>query len=329
MRPKNILFVFIALLCICAMTSCESIDVNISIAGNEASSYSQEKETTPRPEANLDIKEEGETAVDSSQPTIGATESYTSLGSAISLDAQGNINQEFSNGYIYDVKEGYLHFSLDGGTSWIKSEIMLFSTEEKSTPNESTVGIYVSDSIIAAVYEDVSQAGTLLLHISKDRGQTWEQIFIPVTTETGEVTWIKVGFTSPTSGWLIACSYQMAGVESHVLMRTEDGGMNWSVIDNNLDEVYKHKITGANFIDESLGFVTYRFDDGLYVARTEDGGTFWEMCNFFDISKAKTISPMSPVWIEGTPKLPIQVYDEESSTILTLSTQDNGRTWIQ
>ena len=85
-------------------------------------------------------------------------------------------------------------------------------------------------------------------------------------------------YYSDLSGYKVLGYDQAGGKEYHRLFHTSDGGKTWNEIDTNIDTVYLSMVTSISFLNESIGFLTYRyydFDFNPAILLTIDGGATW------------------------------------------------------
>ena len=134
--------------------------------------------------------------------------------------------------------------SVDGGETWSKKEL----------PES---GHYVAMSRIGNTIWVVVENGYLMR--SEDLGETWHTVH----------TFQSTMFSKPYYITFINNSVGFMRNEGGVVMRTENGGVDWEIID--VEWIGPKCIS---FVDEELGYMS-----GLGVYKTENGGKSWELIN--------------------------------------------------
>lgn len=154
---------------------------------------------------------------------------------------------------------------------------------------------------------DVAPAGTRLVAVgergrillSSDRGETWQAAVAP-----GEATLTAVYFHDDRHGWAVG--------HDAVILRTEDGGMTWTLVHQAPDE--RKPLLDVWFEDSRHGFAVGAYGLAL---ETHDGGSRWRRRSLLpeDIHlNAIAGGPGGRIYIAG-----------EAGTILR--SDNSGRSW--
>ncbi len=187
-------------------------------------------------------------------------------------------------------------------------------------------GLYISEPKTAIAYG--GQNGSPL-HVltSEDMGETWHTSKV-IARNVG-VSKLYVGFSTANDGWLVVSNFHGMGNEHHYLYVTADGGDTWTQI-GNPNDLYARVATGAGFATPTIGFISFRVDDGPgpTIYRTMDKGYTWEKLEVSVPDGYDNNIPLSPVFFgaEGVYPIEHRTNDGDTATYYLTST-DYGETW--
>ena len=127
------------------------------------------------------------------------------------------------------------------------------------------------------------------------------------------------------------------GHQENRIFQTSDGGKTWAEI-GNTNNVYARVVTGAGFINKSIGFVSFRYDADInpVVYRTGDKGKNWTKCALEIPDSFKRIAAyataLSPVFNGANGVLPVTFRSNNASggaadVTVQYVTSDYGKTW--
>jgi photosystem II stability/assembly factor-like uncharacterized protein len=138
---------------------------------------------------------------------------YRSMDAGASWNSVYSTSGIMSSVYFFDEQQGYaageggvLLTSSDGGANW---------TERINEPGRQFVDIFPSTNTEVWAME---YRGDSIWH-SADKGISWEQINIPITT-----FWAEITFMNKDIGWICG-----GGSGSGRVIKTIDGGMTWAL----------------------------------------------------------------------------------------------------
>ncbi len=161
-------------------------------------------------------------------------------------------------------KTGYAYRSTDGGQNWQQST--------QATSDESIFAIAAIDSMTAFVCGGnlIPPFGNAKIYRTTDGGVSWDTVY----TAIGAVTfWNMIHFFDAQNG--IAMSDPPNSGQPFVIVKTTDGGENWTQISNpptpNPNEF--GMISSFQFFDEMNGW--FGTNNGGRIFRTTDGGENW------------------------------------------------------
>jgi photosystem II stability/assembly factor-like uncharacterized protein len=171
----------------------------------------------------------------------------------------------------------------------------------------------------------------LSLMASSDRGGTWSETAIDgkaLFTHGSAVT-RRIGFTSPTLGWLALSHDVSAGSQKSYLYITSDGGLSWKEMPGN-NSSYPSMLAGACLFSENDAVLYYEYKGGAsskaYV--TNDGGGSWSPILLSIALKDGWHAAIDDVkFSEGRTVMRVEVHQGESVSCLFAVSSDFGRTW--
>ena len=222
---------------------------------------------------------------------------------------------DLNNGWICG-EEGLILKTTDGGDNWQK---VTESTSETLTSLD-----FCSPNIgYIAGYN-----GTILK--TTDSGITWA---VQSTSETFDL--FSIDFVDALLGYAAGGS-----LDSVKLLRTTDGGINWTELPIDLDINNLNKIYKVLFLNENIGFIgggTY--NGAKFIFKTTDGGTTWNKCEFiYGLEKqANSTKPFGDVFESGGIN---SIYFQDFNTGYAVggfsngwdrviyTTSDGGATWV-
>lgn len=210
-------------------------------------------------------------------------ETYTSNGLPVSVTAEAA--KEPSEGlYRYQLSDGKIQVTFDGGERWTvvpaESSYLLHSylnKDDNTVESQRIVdeGTYFIDSQNAAfLYGGVTINGKpvpLTLIYTNDEGEHW------VSSQVSDITnvnFVYMTFFSESNGVIVAGYTRSQNTQASVILRTTDGGENWTAVGST---PLAREITGALFIDEKTGFISYKYDGeaaGTLFATFDGGASF-------------------------------------------------------
>ncbi len=160
-------------------------------------------------------------------------------------------------------KNGYAYRSTDGGNNWQQST--------RITSYEDIYAIAAIDSMTAFVCGgNIPNLGNAKIYQTTDGGQSWDSVY----TAFGQHTfWNMIHFFDAQNG--IAMSDPPNNGQPFVIVKTTDGGENWTQISNpptpNPNEF--GMISSFQFFDSMNGW--FGTNNGGRIFRTTDGGENW------------------------------------------------------
>lgn len=213
-----------------------------------------------------------------------------------------NLNDIFFSDSLHGCavgNSGVILYSSDGGANWLLSNL------DTSTSNLASIYFLNSINGFATGYSQTIQNNKIVdnngILRTYDGGKNWKQIananyqiwpitfidsvtgfiagnkaFISKTTDKGEswstmnfingsrINLFSIGFINRNEGWAAGSTN---GSFLGVLLWTENGGQNWTVIDSSISPY----IRDAQFVSTTTGFLASL--DGIF--KTTDGGTTW------------------------------------------------------
>lgn len=176
---------------------------------------------------------------------------------------KSNINgQRYDDVYFLDENIGWaangyyasVYKTIDGGKTWVEQL------------NESTLGSNYYFRNIEFLNSDIGFLGTLNNKFFKtiDGGETWN----PVTNISPYPVAI-CGLCTIGSSIVYGCG---AYFTPAYIIKSTDSGETWSYIDMS---TYANALVEIYFLDENIGFVSGRNDNGGTILKTTDGGVTW------------------------------------------------------
>jgi photosystem II stability/assembly factor-like uncharacterized protein len=193
------------------------------------------------------------------------------------------------------VCSNYVHRSHDGGASW--EVISPDLTRNDPTTLQSSGGPITADNSGAEIYgtifafrESPQEAGVFwvgsddgLLHISRNVGQSWENITPPDLPEWAMINSIEPSPRAAGTAYVAATRYKVDDTRPY-LYKTDDYGRTWSKIVNGIPE---HEFTRVIREDPNhRGLLYCGTETRVYVSL--DDGASWQVL--------ETNLPVSPIW---------------------------------
>lgn len=177
---------------------------------------------------------------------------------------------------------------------------------------------------------------SLRIILSSDKGAYWEDVTIPSYDQV-EQRLAFIGFTSAQEGYLIFTGERTMSFEAHFVFKTDDGGKTWHPA-SPVEGVHS-MMTGAGFINEQLGFISFgeiRYEENAprpHLYRTNNGAKSWE---FVDVPLPEeyegyfTVAEI-PSFHEGEGTLLVNQGPEGDylggKVLAKFTSQDEGETW--
>lgn len=151
-------------------------------------------------------------------------------------------------------EEAGVYRSENGGSTWVRL------TDDPFLSIASSLALDPSDSshVVAGIYGGLAE--------SLDFGTTWSRR--TVTDQDRSITQVVISERDPQVWWALEQRYP----EQRVL-RSNDGGANWSVLDTGEVEVGEFSRIATDPNNADIAWLTTPFD----LARTTDGGTTWKL----------------------------------------------------
>lgn len=224
-------------------------------------------------------------------------------------------------GYSYTTNNGQFVITYDN------SEVEVPISTSNTNMDFYDFGVFISDAKTAISY---AENDVITVLFSNDQGNTWTSAAIHCDTE---MTNLWIGFTSEDTGWLIGCSFVGMGTESHFLYTTVDGGKTWTLVNSNLDQEYSRLLVGANFLNQEIGFLCFRYEDSSFmppILTTDDGGLTWSKLSlpipeeYLDYRA----TALSPSYDGNQCILPVVLSSDDEETItINFISDDLGKTF--
>ncbi|MBE6082137.1 MAG: hypothetical protein E7205_05540 [Tissierellaceae bacterium] len=233
-----------------------------------------------------------------------------------------------SNSYSVD-DNGNVTVSYHNGKD--KSKVPLASEIK-----EYEAAFYVSEEKTAIAYRNGEEESQIQVLTSDNMGKTWNPHSV-----LGESVYSPefIGFTTQNDGYLVTVSGPAMGNEKNHIFLTSDGGKTWHEI-GNTNEVYPRVVTGAFFINDKIGFLSFRYDGydtpDPVLLHTDDAGKTWTKCDILipDIYKSTTdyATALSPVFNGKNGVLPVRLQNNNGNgdpiyTLIHYISSDYGKTW--
>jgi photosystem II stability/assembly factor-like uncharacterized protein len=203
--------------------------------------------------------------------------------------------------------QAYLCISQDSGQTWVNKYIYEdFYIDGMNVINDNTILVY--GKFQGFYYMPVVFKTT-------DGGDNWLQILNKDLKENF-INYRSIHFIDNNNGWLLG--------ESEMLLKTENGGLDWIIYDIGLTGTTSYTLNQVYFKNNSTGYIIgyyYANDMTPMLLKTSDDGITWEQQNLPEIyaSLDKILFNGNDGWIFG--------YDIDYNTILFYSS-DNGETWV-
>ncbi|GCE31314.1 hypothetical protein KDA_67980 [Dictyobacter alpinus] len=208
----------------------------------------------------------------------------------------------------------------DGGQSWVAL-----------TPKHAVISNTTQADFLNAQYAwfTVTDNNSITVFSTTTGGASWKGSVINVSSPEGAM----LSFVSPQTGWLeVAPGGTGAGSQSVNILRTDDGGLNWSKISSSGPGPQKLANggikSGLSFVNAATGWATGSDASTVpWLYMTHDGGKTWERKTISAMAGGTnaggSIHTLPPVVLGNDGFLPMVV---ESRTVLVRST-DGGASW--
>ncbi|WP_164914419.1 M56 family metallopeptidase [Aminipila luticellarii] len=197
--------------------------------------------------------------------------------------------------------------------------------------------VYISDEVTAVAYSGgAGEKSPVSVLISRDKGQNWEKYDLP-GIKAYDYPYKYIGFSTQKDGWMLLAGDVAMGRQQNRIFQTSDSGKTWTEI-GNTNGVYERVVTGAGFVNENVGFVSFRYDmdTNPVVYRTENKGKTWTKCSleipgsFRDITSYATA--LAPVFKGAKGVLPVTFRNNDwkgdpVDVTVRYETSDYGKTW--
>jgi len=204
-----------------------------------------------------------------------------------------------TTGFINGGKESILK-TIDGGLSW----------DLKYIGNTIYEGKYFYEIEFTNRLNGFAVGDDGQLFKTTDTGESWHTIPSGVSFGLG-----LIEFADTITGFI-------AGACDSILLKTSDGGNNWSLIDFP-SGLPKLEITSIHFISDSVGFISGFSSDNTLIFKTTDKGITWMQVHSSGLQGAGEFVFFDE--LSGFYTLPTPVM--YSSVII--STNDGGNTWTE
>lgn len=157
------------------------------------------------------------------------------------------------------------------------------------------------------------------LFVTESGGGAWQDV-TPAPLLEGEI--LGVYFKDPDLGWLAGFTPDLSGEGELILLRTEDGGLNWSQIASPLptQEISSIAAIYPYFLDAQTGWIAMKLQSSSNFSlgrlfSTQDGGQTWEELAL-PLGEPVKFLDSGQGWIAGGPR---------SDQLFW--TEDGGRSW--
>ncbi|MFZ7132520.1 MAG: hypothetical protein ACOWWR_09215 [Eubacteriales bacterium] len=229
----------------------------------------------------------------------------------------------------YQIKEGQLHVSYDGGKTWVDVPITmekLFNRGDGNGVKESETlesgSYFISLEQTIFIYGGSSQYPVTLL-LSEDQGQNWREIIV---NHRSHIRRNFINYVGETL-YVLSCGDRTMGQEWSQLYISGNGGTSWSEGINPFPET-SSLVTGCTFITRDIGFITVTSSQWPDLCRTEDGGKTWRRQDISPPEKYYTMA-YTPEKDEAGLNLYIgqAEYGEMQGIMWKMVSTDQGKTW--
>jgi len=195
------------------------------------------------------------------------------------------------NGWAVDHYGNVLYFTTDGGNNWEGKLTNLLLVNE----------MQFLDSLNGWI------AGYNTIQNSKDGGNLWNHLDIPIRTNFNSIF-----FIDSLTGWVVG--------NDATILHTKDGGINWIDQTPNITGV---NLNGVYFTNTTKGWA---IGNSGIVINTTDGGSNWELQNSGLTTNLNDLTFVTPDkgWIVGTDGKIIYTSDGGNNWINQFSNESNN-----
>lgn len=180
----------------------------------------------------------------------------------------------------------YLHRSVNDGQSWevISPDLTRNDSTKQTWAGEPITRDMTSVEVYPTVFEitespldpDALWVGSNdgLIHVSRDRGRTWQNVTPPQLPEWSTVAVIEASPHAPGRAFVAAYRYRMADFRPYVF-RTDDYGESWTLLtDSNNGIPDTHPVRVVREDPDRRGLLYVGTEFGLFVSF--DDGAHWQ-----------------------------------------------------
>jgi photosystem II stability/assembly factor-like uncharacterized protein len=152
---------------------------------------------------------------------------------------------------------------------------------------------------------------------STDSGNSWATVFQDTNTYFRSVEFIneQKGFVG---------GFPVKGIYKDIFLRTEDGGITWTDLTENLDPIARNGICGLSVADSNTIYGCGNwFNDSGYIIKSTDGGNSWRLINMYQYAS----SLIDMYFINKDTGFVTGKTSDSQNTAIILYTTDGGITW--